>query len=184
VRKAVVFAVLAVAIGGCAWSGDSTATQPGTLRTEPSATADLARAPTWIRQYCADAGRTIEPPVLCPERVPRDLSPTENLDFLGPSAEGYIFEGEAETHWVFAAGPGDIEGDYGPMRPFGAVRVRAENGRWLYAPGTAGIHASHLVLTWRAGRFHYAISAHTDDPRSASLRDELTSVAEGMRLYR
>lgn len=111
-------------------------------------------------------------------------SPTGNLEVFRPAPEGYIFEGDAETHWVFAALPGDVEGDYGPMRPLGAVRVRGQKGRWLYAPETAGIHAGHLVLAWRAGRFHYTVSAHSDDPASGQLRDELVTVAEGMRLYR
>jgi hypothetical protein len=186
VLKTVAFIVLAVGIGGCASSdGDTTMTRPpGTLHEETTATADVANAPTWIRKYCADAGRTIKPPVLCPERVPGGISPTGNLDVLRPAPDGYIFEGQGEPHWVFAAVPGDIEGDYGSMPHLGAVQVRGENGRWLYAPETAGIHAGHLVLTWRAERFHYAISVHTDDPGSGQLREELSSVAEGMRLYR
>jgi hypothetical protein len=102
---------------------------------------------------------------------------------LRPAPEGYVFEGEAETHWVFGASPGDVEGDYGPMRPLGAATVRGGGGRWLSAPESAGIHAGHLVLAWRDGRFHYAVSAHTDDPSSDQLRFELISVAEGMRPY-
>jgi hypothetical protein len=186
VLKAVAFIVLAAAVAGCASSdADRTATMPpGTLRDETTAAAHLARAPAWIRRYCADAGRTIKPPVLCPERVPRDISPTGNLNVFRPAPEGYIFEAQAETHWVFAAQPGDVEADYGPMRHLGPVHVRDETGRWLYAPETAGIHAGHLVLTWRIHRFHYTISAHTDNPSSDQLRDELLTVAEGMRLHR
>jgi hypothetical protein len=186
VLKAAAIVVLAVAVGGCASSdADTTATKPPkTLRDETTATAALAMAPKWIRMYCSEAGRTVKPPVLCPGRAPRGILPTGNLNVFRPAPEGYIFEGEAETHWVFAARPGDVEGDYGPMRSLGVVHVREENGRWLYAPETAGIHAGHLVLTWRAQGFHYTISAHTDNPGSDRLRDELVMVAEGMRLYR
>jgi hypothetical protein len=182
----VAFIVLAAAVAGCASSdADRTATMPpGTHRDETAAAAHLARTPTWIRRYCADAGRTIKPPVLCPERVPPGISPTGNLDVFRPAPQGYIVEGQAETHWVFAALPGDVGADYGPMRALGAARVRGKNSRWLYAPEVAGIRAGHLVLTLRAGRFHYTISAHTDDPGSDHLREELSGVASGMRLYR
>jgi hypothetical protein len=144
----------------------------------------LSRSPEWIMEYCSGAAPTIKPPVLCPARVPSSISPAENLDVLRPSPEGYVFEGEAETHWVFAASQGEVEGDYGAMRPLTAARVRGRSGRWLYAPETGGIHAHHLVLTWREGRFHYVISAHTDDPDSEELRPQLLAVAEGLRLYR
>jgi hypothetical protein len=178
--------VVALVVGGCA-SSDTDTRATGTSQTLPDTTTavlDVASAPKWIREYCADAGRTIKPPVFCPARVPRGISPTGNLEVFRPALEGYIFEGVAKTgHWVFAAGPGDVEGDYGAMRPLGAVRVRDENGRLLYAPETSGIHAGHLVLAWRAGRFHYTVSVHTDDPASGQLRDELATVAEGMRLY-
>jgi hypothetical protein len=174
-----------MAVGGCSSDVERSATErPDTLRVETTASGDVARAPAWIRKYCADAGQTIKAPVLCPERVPRGIFPTENLDVFRPAREGYIFEGQAETHWVFAAGPGDVEGDYGPMRPLGAVSVRGTNGRWLYAPETSGIHAGHLVLTWRSGTFHYTISAHTDGLGSKELREKIARVAEGMRPYR
>jgi hypothetical protein len=186
VLKAAGTVALAVAVGGCAPSEvDTTATKPPKrLRDEPTVTDPVGIAPRWIRKYCSEAGRTIKPAVLCPGRVPRGILPTGNLSVFRPAPEGYIFEGEAETHWVFAVTPGDVEGDYGPMRSLGAIRVREKNGRWLYAPETAGIHAGHLVLTWRAQRFHYTISAHTNNPGSDQLRDELLTVAEGMRLYR
>lgn len=144
----------------------------------------LTRSPKWISEYCAEAARVIKLPVLCPARTPVGIRSTENLQVLRPSAEGYVFEGEAETHWVFAASPADVEGDYGPMRALGAASVRGGSGRWLYASEEAGIHAGHLVLTWRVGRFHYALSAHTDFPDSDELRHELRAIAEGMRFYK
>jgi hypothetical protein len=103
---------------------------------------------------------------------------------LRPSHEGYVFEGQADTHWVFTASFGDVEGDYGAMQHLGATRVQETKGEWLYAPEVAGIHAHHLVLTWRRGRLHYAVSAHRDEPKSKLLRRELRAVAEAMRLYR
>jgi hypothetical protein len=186
VVKVIALAAILVVVGGCA-SSEKTEPRPAkSLTNGASATTVIAvsRSPEWITEYCAEAARTIKPPVLCPGRVPSGITPTENLEILRPSPEGYVFEGEAEAHWVFAASQGDVEGDYGAMRPLTAARVRGRSGRWLYAPETGGIHAHHLVLTWREGRLHYVISAHTDDPDSEELRPQLLAVAERMRLYR
>jgi hypothetical protein len=186
VAKGVVLFAVLTAAGACASPEESesrtaASSTPGNASTTAIV---LSRSPEWISQYCAGAARVIEPPVLCPARVPGGISPTENLEALRPSPEGYVFEGEADTHWVFAASPGDVEGDYGVMDPGGPVRVRGRSGRWLYATETAGIHARHLVLTWREGRFHYVISAHTHHPDSPELHAELLAVAERLRLYR
>jgi hypothetical protein len=185
IRRFAAFVATTMLVVNCASSdemGGTTARSPGPSRSAATAIA-VTPSPRWISEYCAEAARVIEPPVLCPARAPKGILPTENLDVLRPSAEGYVFEGDAETHWVFGASPGDVEGDYGAMRHLSAATVRGTRGRWLYAPESAGIHAGHLVLEWRVGMFHYAVSAHTDDPSSDQLRQELRTVAEGMRLY-
>jgi hypothetical protein len=150
----------------------------------PEATTGLpvALSPEWIVKYCADAARTIKRPVLCPALASDGIVPTENIKVLRPSPEGYVFEGETATHLVFAASKGGVEGDYGAMQHLGAARVRGRSGQWLYAPKTGGIHANHLVLTWREGGFHYTISAHTNELDTEERRDELIALAEGMRL--
>jgi hypothetical protein len=138
---------------------------------------------TWIKDYCSEAARRIKRPVLCPARAPRGISPTENLKGFRPTRQGYVFEAEAEQHWVFVASPFELEGSYGRMRFLGPVEVRGRRGRWLYASPTGGIHAHHLVLTWREGGFHYAVSIHAQIPVSEPLRNDVLNVAEGMRLY-
>jgi hypothetical protein len=185
VRRVFALVALTVLVAGCASSDvtEGTPTQsPSVSQPAPTAIA-VTLSPRWILDYCAEAARVIGPPVLCPARTPDGILPTENLEVLRPAPEGYVFEGEAETHWVFGASPGDVEGDYGPMRPLGAATVQGGSGRWLSAPGSAGIHAGHLVLAWREGPFHYTVSAHTEDPSSVQLRQELRTVAEGMSLY-
>lgn len=180
------YALIALTLSAC-----RSETEPARRSANPSApggspTAEIAigRAPEWIRDYCVEAGRVVEAPVLCPAYAPVGILPTGNLKVLRPAPEGYVFEGEADTHWVFAASPGPIEGDYGPMRDLGVATVRGETGTWLSAPEIAGIHAGHLVLTWQSGEFHYAVSAHTDDPSSQALRRGLVTVATEMRVYR
>jgi hypothetical protein len=180
---ALIFIVVAA---GCA-SGEQ---RPG--ESEPSrppddgpvTSSEMRPAPRWIKDYCSEAGRKMKRPVLCPARVPRGISPTENLEGFRPTRRGYVFEAEAEQHWVFVASPFDLEGNYGRMRFLGSVEVRGRTGRWLFAPPTGGIHAHHLVLTWRERGLHYAVSVHTEQRDSQPLRNDLLRVAEGMRLYR
>jgi hypothetical protein len=117
-------------------------------------TALLTPAPRWVRDYCREAARKIKSPVLCPTRTPSGLIATGNLEVFRPSAEGYLVEGQAEAHWAFSAGPGNVEGDYGAMRDLGVARVGKSKGRWLYAAETAGIHAGYLVLAWEGRGFH------------------------------
>jgi hypothetical protein len=190
VRRGIAVAVIAFTLSGC-----RSTTEPGRRSASPSASPSapvgspaeeiaIGRAPAWIREYCADAGRVVESPVLCPAQAPVGILPTGNLQVLRPAPEGYVFEGEADTHWVFSASPGPIEGDYGPMLDLGVATIGGETGTWLSAPESAGIHASHLVLTWRSGEFHYVVSAHTDDPSSQALRRGLVTVASAMRVYR
>jgi hypothetical protein len=144
----------------------------------------MGPAPRWMKDYCSEAGRKIKRLVLCPARVSRGISPTENLEVFRPTSRGYVFEAEAEQHWVFVASPFDLEGNYGRMQFLGSVEVRGRTGRWLFAPPTGGIHAHHLVLTWRERGVHYAVSVHTLTHATEPLRDDVLRVAEGMRLYR
>jgi hypothetical protein len=152
-RRFAAFVAITMLVVNCTSSdemGGTMTRSPGPSRSAATAIA-VTPSPRWISDYCAEAARVIEPPVLCPARAPKGILPTENLDVLRPSAEGYVFEGDAETHWVFGASPADVEGDYGAMRRLGAATVRGTRGRWLYAPESAGIHAGHLVLEWRVG---------------------------------
>jgi hypothetical protein len=187
VLRAIGLALVLLAAAACSTSEDTGVTGPARSKSVPTeaAKADaVTPAPGWIKDYCANAAHKIKRPVLCPARTPNGIQPTENLALLPPSGEGYVFEGQADTHWVFNASFGDVEADYGAMQHLGATRVRETKGDWLYAPEIAGIHAHHLVLTWRWGRLHYAVSAHTKEPESSLLRRELRAVAEAMRLYR
>jgi hypothetical protein len=187
VFRAILLAFLALAPAACSTSDETGVTETGRSRSVPTEAAKaepVTPAPKWIKDYCAKAARKIRHPVLCPGRTPKDIHPTANLELFRPWREGYVFEGSAETHWVFTASPGDVEGDYGPMRHLGSTRVREAEGLWFYAPEVAGIHAHHLVLSWRWGRLYYAVSAHTDEPESKLLQRELRAVAEAMRLYR
>jgi hypothetical protein len=181
-----VYVIVALTLGACGSPAEpvGTSTTAAALSPTPIAQIAIGRSPKWIRDYCADAARVVEAPVLCPAAAPVRIVPTGNLKVLRPGPEGYVFEGEAETHWVFGASPGPIAGDYGPMRHLGVTTVSGEEGTWMAAPESAGIHAGHLVLTWRSGGFHYVVSAHTDDPNSEVLRRALVAVASGMHLYR
>jgi hypothetical protein len=180
--------VAAVSVAVVVWSsvGACGSTDPAptiTTPTSPATEIPVGRAPQWVTAYCAKAGRIVEAPVLCPAVTPTGIRPTGNLDALPPAPEGYVFEGEADTHWAFGASPGSVEGDYGPMRHLGETSVAGQAAAWLAAPESAGIHAGHLVLTWRSGGFHYVVSAHTDDTSSEPLRRALLEVASGMRSY-
>jgi hypothetical protein len=102
---------------------------------------------------------------------------------LRPSPTGYLFEGYTDRHWVFGAyGRGDLRG-YGPPRKLDQTRVRGRAAAFSYAPASGGIHAHHLILSWREGGFLYAISVHTAMP-TAPLRAQLKLIAEAMRRYR
>lgn len=184
--------VAAVSVAAVVWSSaiacgsadpSATVTTPATP-TSPARRIPVGRAPEWVAAYCARAGRIVEAPLLCPAVTPTGIRKTGNLEALPPAPEGYVFEGEADTHWVFGASPGSVEGDYGPMRHLGETSVGGEVATWLAAPESAGIHAGHLVLTWRSGGFHYVVSAHTDEPGSDALRHALVEVASGMQSYR
>lgn len=178
--------MLVFAAAGCVSGGqpsaESTQSHPSDIGRV--VTSQMAPAPRWIRDYCREAGRKIKRPVLCPALVPRAISPTENLKGFRPTGRGYIFEAEAERHWVFVAAPFELESNYGRMRFLRSTEVRGRAGRWLYAPPTGGIHAHHLVLTWAERGFHYAVSVHAQISESELLRKDVLSVAEGMRLYR
>jgi hypothetical protein len=184
-RMRTVACLLVFTAAGCASgeqrAGESTHSRPsdgGKL-----ISSQMAPAPRWISEYCSEVGRKIKRAVLCPARVPLGISPTENLKGFRPTSQGYVFEAEAEQHWVFVASPFELQANYGRMRVLGSVEVRGRPGRWLYAPPTGGIHAHHLVLTWRERGFHYAMSVHTKTPSSERLRSRVLRVAEGMRLY-
>jgi hypothetical protein len=183
--KVVPLVLVTAAVAACSSSErlvGTTETSQGSEVATPA--VRVTRAPGWVTEYCVKAGRMIGPPVLCPGWAPDSISEPANLRVWRPSRGGYVFEAHANTHWVFGADRADVEANYGPMRELGSVRVGERTGRWLHAPEVAGIHAGHLVLTWRDGRFHYTISAHTENPEEAELRRELVAVAEGMRRFR
>jgi hypothetical protein len=184
VVAAVSVAVVWVTVGACGGGEPSTTVTTPASPTSPAMQIPVGRAPEWVAAYCARAGRIVEAPVLCPTVTPTGIRKTGNLEALPPAPEGYVFEGEAGTHWVFGASPGSVEGDYGPMRHLGDTSVSGEAATWLAASESAGIHAGHLVLTWSSGGFHYVVSAHTDEPGSEPLRRALLEVASGMRSYR
>jgi hypothetical protein len=187
VFRAISLALVVLAAAACSTSEETGVTGAAPSSSVPAESGDadpVTPAPGWIKGYCAEAARKIKRSVLCLARTPQGIHPTANLALLQPGRDGYVLEGQAYEHWVFTASTGDLESDYGPMQHLGVTRVREAKGEWLYAPEVAGIHAHHLVLTWRRGSLHYAVSAHTDDPESQSLRRDLRAVAEAMRLYR
>jgi hypothetical protein len=114
--------------------------------------------------------------------LPRLFSPGPNAGTSRPSRLGYIFEGYAESHWVFAAFLARSAFDgYGRMRRLGMACVAGRPARYLFTR-TGGIFAGHEILAWRRGRFVYAVSVHTGEPKRQP-PPELLQVALAMKRY-